>query len=420
MTSVGDEVELTIGDPAPRGECVARGPDGRVVFVRHALPGERVRAVVTEEHRSFLRADAHQVVDPSLDRVVPPCPRAGPGGCGGCDLQHVSLSAQRTVKASVVATQLRRIAGVEVPVVVEAPPPSNGLGWRTRLRLAVDEDGRVGLRRHGSHEVEVVDRCLVVHPLVEVARQSVESGPGPASVVVDTDPATGARVAWVEPPSAADRARLLPHRSAVRGGPKTDSLVTQPIERSAAGQRYRVSPGVFWQAHVAAPDLLVGAVLEAARVRPGERVADLYSGAGLFAVPLAEAVGPGGAVVAVERSPTACADAVHNTVEWSWVTVVEAPVAPRVLAQRVGQADVVVLDPSRKGAGAAVMRAVAALGPRVVVSVSCDAATFARDARVLLDAGWRLEGVRVFDLFPMTAHVELVGVLGPPAGDACR
>ncbi|MGC8462930.1 MAG: class I SAM-dependent RNA methyltransferase, partial [Acidimicrobiales bacterium] len=373
MTSVGDQVELTIGEPAPRGECVARGPDGRVVFVRHALPGERVCAVVTEEHRSFLRADVSLVVDPSPDRVVPPCPRAGPGGCGGCDLQHVSLSAQRTVKTSVVATQLRRIAGVEVPVVIEAPPPSDGLGWRTRLRLAVDEGGRVGLRRHRSHEVEPVQRCLVVHPLVEEARESVQAGPGPASVVVDTDPATGARVAWVEPPGATGRTRLVPHRSTARGGLVTDRPVAQPIERSASGHRYRVSPGVFWQAHMAAPDLLVGAVLEAARMQPGERVADLYSGAGLFAVPLAKAVGPEGSVVAVERSATACADAVHNTVELSQVTVVQAPVAPRVLAQRVGRADVVVLDPSRKGAGAAVMRAVAALRPRVVVSVSCDA-----------------------------------------------
>lgn len=411
VTSPGDLVELVVGELAPGGACVAREPGGRVVFVRHALPGERVVAVVTEEHRSFLRADARVVVDASPDRVAPPCPVAGPGRCGGCDFQHVSLPAQRAAKASVVAAQLRRIAGVDEPVVVEAPPPSDGLGWRTRLRLTVDADGRVGLRRHRSHDVEPVERCLVVHPLVAEARRTVVTGPGPGAVVVEAEPSTGDAVAWVEPAAGPGAAR----RDGVeRARGVTVGAGARPLERVAAGRRYRVSPGVFWQAHVAAPDLLVAAVLDAARPRPGERVADLYAGAGLFTVPLAEAVEPSGAVVAVERSAVACDDTVHNATGRDQVTVVRASVTPSVLARQVGRADVVVLDPSRRGAGADVVRAVAGLGPRVVVSVSCDAATFARDARVLLDAGWHLEGVRAFDLFPMTEHVELVGVLRPP------
>ncbi len=416
VTSPGDVVELTVGELAPGGACVAREPGGRVVFVRHALPGERVVAVVTEEQRSFLRADAREIVEPSPDRAAPPCPAAGPGRCGGCDFQHVSLPAQRAAKATVVAAQLRRIAAVDVPVTVEAPPPSDGLGWRTRLRLAVDEDGRVGLRRHRSHDVEPVERCLVAHPLVNDALRRTGAGAGPGAVVVEAEPATGEAAAWFEPAAGAGAVRrgAAGHERAGAGGTVTTGDGARPLERVAAGHRYRVSPGVFWQAHVAAPDVLVAAVLAAARPRPGERVADLYAGAGLFAVPLADAVGPSGDVVALERSAVACEDAVHNTAGRSQVTVVWASVTARALAEQVGRADVVVLDPSRRGAGGRVLRAVAGLGPRVVVSVSCDAATFARDARVLLDDGWRLEGVRVFDLFPMTEHVEIVGVLRPP------
>ncbi len=420
VTSPGDLVELTVGEPAPGGACVAREPGGRVVFVRYALPGERVVAAVTEVRRSFLRADVHDVIEGSPDRVDPPCAVAGPGRCGGCDFQHMSLSAQRAAKATVVTAQLRRIAGVDVPVVVEAPPPVDGLRWRTRLRFAVAEDGRVGLRRHRSHDVEPVERCLVAHPLLTEARRSIRSGSRPGAVVVEADPSTGEATAWAEPargPGAARRGAADQDRSGVTG------IGARPLERVSAGRRYRVSPGVFWQAHVAAPDVLVAAVLDAARPRPGERVADLYAGAGLFTVPLAEAVDPGGTVVAIERSEAACDDAVHNTTGWGHVTVVRAPVDPVVLARHVGRADVVVLDPSRKGAGADAVRAIADLEPRVVVSVSCDAATFARDARVLLDAGWRLEGLRALDLFPMTRHVELVGVLRPSApgrGDEVR
>ena len=138
-------MELEVGAMASGGGCVGRAPDGRVVFVRHALPGERVVAAVTGETSRFLRADAVRVLEPSPDRVEPPCPFAGPGRCGGCDWQHVDPAAQRRLKAGMVAEQLRRIAGVEGDVVVEpvAGAP-DGLGWRTRVRFAVDDRGRIG------------------------------------------------------------------------------------------------------------------------------------------------------------------------------------------------------------------------------------------------------------------------------------
>jgi len=411
-------LELVTGAIAAGGGCVARAEDGRVVFVRHSLPGERVVAVVTSETTSFLRADAVEVLEPSADRVHPPCPLAGPGRCGGCDWQHVALPAQRILKEALVGEQLRRLAGIDrVVTVEEVPGAHDGLGWRTRVRFAVDRSGRVGLHRHRSHTVEPVDHC----PLATDAVNGVGVGAfpwrgahhvdvavspdgGPAVVAVET----GRRTLAGTPPVDAGlvvngRTRRRPDRMHVR----------------VDGHRFGVSTGVFWQVHPGAAATLTRCVLEGLEPRPGERVADLYAGAGLFTVPLALAVGTRGSVVAVERSGRACADAVRNAEDLHQVEIVRSDVDPGLVVNGLGGPDLVVLDPARQGAGTAVMDALVSLrpGPRRMAYVSCDPASFARDLRVALDAGWTVDTLRGFDLFPMTEHVELVAFLLPP-GDA--
>ena len=156
--AVGDEVEVTIGPVAHGGHCVARH-EGRVVFVRHALPGERALVRVTEAKagQRFVRADAVDVLEASPHRVEPPCPYAGPGLCGGCDFQHVDLAEQRRLKAAVVREQFARLARRDVEVEVEPVPGDRaGLGWRTRVEFAIDSQGAPGLRRHRSHDVLAV------------------------------------------------------------------------------------------------------------------------------------------------------------------------------------------------------------------------------------------------------------------------
>ncbi|HEY6792667.1 MAG TPA: TRAM domain-containing protein, partial [Trebonia sp.] len=177
----GDLVEVTAEAVAQGGWCVSRPPGERVVFVRHALPGERVIARVTEVTSNFARADAVDILDASPDRVEPPCPNARPGGCGGCDWQHASLPAQRALKAAVVQEQLHRLAGTDREVTVEPMPGDDhgaaegqgagsgsddnpGLGWRTRMQFAVDDDGMAGLRAHRSHEVIDIGDCPIAHP----------------------------------------------------------------------------------------------------------------------------------------------------------------------------------------------------------------------------------------------------------------
>ena len=162
-SSVPDLERLRVGAPAHGGHCVARGPDGRIVFVRHALPGELVLARITEQAGSFWLADAVEVLEPSPDRVAPPCPHAGPGRCGGCDWQHASGPAQRGIKAAVVREQLARLARLDVPVTVEELP-GGLLGWRSRIQWAITADGTLGLRRHRSHDVEPIEFCPLGAP----------------------------------------------------------------------------------------------------------------------------------------------------------------------------------------------------------------------------------------------------------------
>ena len=405
-------LELVVGPVAAGGSCVARAQDGRVVVVRHALPGERVLAEVTSQTRSFLRADAVQVLEPSPHRVAPPCPYAGPGRCGGCDWQHVAVAHQRELKAALVAEQLVRLAGVDRPVVVEEVPGApDGLGWRTRVQFAIAPSGRAGLRRHRSHELEPVERCLIASADVEAVGVEGLRWPGVTSVEVA---AHGDQrvVALTSTASRGGRATV----PEVDAGVAVDGRRTRTphgLRHTVLGRSFEVGTGGFWQVHPGAAEVLAGAVLDGLDPQPGERALDLYAGVGLFAALVGERVGPTGSVLAVESNPHACSDAARNTADQPQVTIRTAAVDAAVLA-RVGAVDLVVLDPPRSGAGLEVTRALAGMRPRRLVYVACDPASFARDLRVLLDVGWELTSLRGLDLFPMTEHVELVAVLAPP------
>jgi tRNA/tmRNA/rRNA uracil-C5-methylase (TrmA/RlmC/RlmD family) len=394
LTAKGQLLELEIGAVAHGGgHCVSRY-EGRVVFVRHTLPGERVRAVVTdgEESSSFWRADAVEVLQPSPDRVPRPCPWAGPGRCGGCDWQHVAVPAQRELKAAVVREQLQHLAGLDVPVVVEAVPGDDeGLGWRTRVHFAVDDNGRAGLRRHRSHEVQLIDRCRIAHPLVDRAAVTSSRWPGRQGVDVSVAVSSGETV-------------VLPDGQPVAGEPAS---VTEHVH----GRAYRVSGGGFWQVHPGAASTLVDAVVQGLDPRAGERVLDLYAGVGLFAAALADRVAPGGRVTAVEASLSAVADARHNLAGLPGVRVESGRVDHALRRRGLGRADLVVLDPPRTGAGKQVVAALGTIRPRRIAYVACDPAALARDLKWFAARGYALDSLRAFDLFPMTAHIECVAVL---------
>jgi tRNA/tmRNA/rRNA uracil-C5-methylase (TrmA/RlmC/RlmD family) len=455
----GDDrlLELAVGDVAHGGWCVARQPGGRVVFVRHALPGERVRARVTGTTARFARAEALEILQASPDRVEPPCPHARPDGCGGCDWQHATPQAQRRLKAEVVRQQLRRIAGLDREVTVEPLAGDNGgLGWRTRVRFSIGPGGAAGLLKHRSYEVVEVGACPIAHPLVNETGVTGQRWPQVSSVEVAVAPGTGERAAIVTP--AAGRRQAARRRSRAadpaapgistgqaaamlagradtvlttgRGGKLTAARGRGYLHQRAAGRTWRVGAGTFWQVHPGAADALTAAVLAALRPAPGEVALDLFCGAGLFAGALAEAVGPGGTVIGVDGDRAAVRDARHNLRRLPWARIHHGDVAA-MLASMAGparEAGLAVLDPPRAGAGRAVIEQL--LGPvraggqpsggqgpgrglRRVAYVSCDPATLARDLKIFGELGWQLAGLRAFDAFPMTHHVECVAALTP-------
>jgi tRNA/tmRNA/rRNA uracil-C5-methylase (TrmA/RlmC/RlmD family) len=440
IPAIGDVLDLEVGAAASGGGCVGRAPDGRVVFVRHAIPGERVRALVTASSTSFIRADAVEVLIAASERVEPPCPHAGPGRCGGCDYQHVDVAKQRTLKAFLVGEQLRRVARIDrdvevLPVPVPVPgridtPGTDGLGWRTRVRLAVDPAGHAGYRRHRSHDIEPVSSCPIATDSLEATGVFVTRWRGVSELDVATG--AGADAGSGDTPEAVititpRRRAEIPHPGdgAVRAGIVVRHRIERPpgaVHAVVRGHRFRISAGVFWQAHAGAPEALLDAVLDDVGPCRGAHITDLYAGAGLFSVPLAAAAGPTGSVLAVERSPRACDDLRHNATAAGLrnLRVLAGEVTPELVVTGLGDTEILVLDPAREGAGIAVMRSVAALAGlpmaplRTLVYVACEPSSFSRDVRVLLDEGWTMPTLRAFDIFPMTEHVELVAALRPP------
>ncbi|MET7407924.1 class I SAM-dependent RNA methyltransferase [Streptomyces parvulus] len=431
VSLVGEEYEVEIGPVAHGGHCIARTSEGQVLFVRHTLPGERVVARVTEgeEGARFLRADAVEILDASKDRVEAPCPFSGPGRCGGCDWQHAKPGAQRRLKGEVVAEQLERLAGLTpeeagwdgtvMPAEGDKLPAGQVPSWRTRVQYAVDAEGRAGLRRHRSHEVEPIDHCLIAAEGVSELGIEAREWPGMASIEaiaatgsqdrqVILTPRPGARLPIVE----LDRPVSVMRVGEKDGG--VHRVHGRPFVRERADDRtYRVGSGGFWQVHPQAATTLVTAVMQGLLPRKGDMALDLYCGVGLFAGALADRVGDQGAVLGIESGKRAVEDARHNLAGFDRVRIEQGKVEAVLPRTGIDEVDLIVLDPPRAGAGKKTVEHLASLGARRIAYVACDPAALARDLGYFRGGGYRVRMLRVFDLFPMTHHVECVAILEP-------
>ena len=445
-TDTRTELTLDVGPVAHGGHCVARH-EGRVIFVRHGIPGEKVRVRLTDDGPAakFWRADVVEVLEPSPDRVPhfwdladsarswshrhPPV--------GGAELGHISLARQRSLKAEVLAEQLKRLAGVELApagqLTVEAvgtaagEPAASGLGWRTRAGFAVTAAGKLGMHAHRSDAIlPVREMPLAVDGInalrlwdidlqgidrVEVAAPA--NGSPPLVLLVPAPGTRSKRLSGI-------LAQLPDDVSVASLDPATGEVLQLRgrtyVQESAAGHEYRVTGDGFWQIHRDAPETLVGAVTgflhDGGYLAPGSVVADLYAGAGLFTAPLADAVGVTGSVLSVEGAPGTSRDARKNLHDAAQVEIVQGRVE-RVLRQKPRNFDALILDPPRAGAGKAVVKQLMDAGPRAVAYVSCDPASFARDLGYFRQGGWGLAGLRAFDLYPHTHHMETVALLTP-------
>ncbi|MFD8994420.1 class I SAM-dependent RNA methyltransferase [Streptomyces abikoensis] len=432
---VGHEYEVEVGPVAHGGHCVARTESGRVLFVRHALPGERVVARVTEGESTsrFLRADAVRVLEASKDRVPAPCPFSGPGKCGGCDWQHAKPGAQRRLKGEVIAEQLMRLAGLTpeeagwdgtvMPAEGDKLPAGQVPAWRTRVQYAIDAEGHAGLRKHRSHEVQVIDHCMIAAE--GVSELGIEKREWPQIASVEAIAATGSHDRQViltpKPGGRLPIVELDKPVSVMRIGERDKQV--HPVHgrafvRERADDRtYRVGAGGFWQVHPQAADTLVKAVMQGLMPRKGDMALDLYCGVGLFAGSLAERVGDKGAVLGIESGKRAVEDARHNLRDLDRVRIEQGKVESVLPRTRIDSADIIVLDPPRAGAGKETVRHLATLGARRIAYVACDPAALARDLKYFAEAGYEPVKLRAFDLFPMTHHVECVAILKPVKTD---
>ncbi len=377
------------------GEAIGREASGRVVFVSGGAPDETVTVALTEEKRTFARGHVVDVVSASADRVDPPCPHVA-RGCGGCDWQHLDVAAQRRLRRQQVIDVLARHGGVADPLVAHgATLPAERL--RTTVRGTAGADGRFAFRRRRTNDPVAVDSCLISHPLVEEIVADGWFGEA-TEVTIRVGARTGDRLVVVSPSAADVR---VPGGVVVVGADQLAAGRRAWLHEEAAGRRWRVSAGSFFQASPEGADALVAEVAALVdRWSPeADRLVDLCCGVGLFA----GTVGTGRSVIGVERSVPAVADARHNLADTGARLVKVA-----LERWRPSAADVAVADPSRHGLGKSGVAAVAATGAGLCVLVSCDPASLGRDAQLLASAGYRHLGSTVLDLFGHTSQTEVV------------
>jgi tRNA/tmRNA/rRNA uracil-C5-methylase (TrmA/RlmC/RlmD family) len=394
-----DELTLVTGPPANGGSCIARH-EGRVVFVRYALPDERVRVRVVADRGSYWHADVIEVLDPSPDRIEPLCPIAGVDGAGCCDLAFADPEAARRLKGAVVANQLVKLGGYrwrdESEATAEPLGAGEARGWRTRVRLDVSDDGRAGFHRYHSAELVTDLRCgQLPHGALDGLSENGWPAGAHLHVALDDD---GARHVVQSGPRVGKRTATR----VVEGGYEATQRVN--------GRVWRVPVTAFWQAHRDAARCYSNLVAKWAQVREGMVAWDLYGGAGIFAAVLGEAVGESGRVVSVDTSRGASRSARAALVDLPSVSVVTDSVR-RALADEPGRADVAVLDPPRSGAGREVIDLLAAAEVPRIIHIGCEAASFARDIGLYRSHGYRVDELRVFDSFPLTHHIESAALL---------
>ena len=369
---------------AAGGDGVARLDDGRVVFIPWAAPGDRLRIKLTEEKPRFARGKIREILEPGPGRRGPACPAAG--DCGGCRWQHIEYEVQLEAKATILRDAVERIAHMTPPPVLSVTP-SPELGYRSRARVFA-EGGHVGFRRLQSHDVRGIQTCPVLTPGIDSILGELATDP----------PATPAEWLLAEGEEGT--------RSIRTKGPGSQA---GPVTLQVGQDSLRVGPGVFFQANVHLRGVLAAAVHEAAG--KGGAAIELYAGAGFFSLGLARQFDQ---LVAVESDKRAVRDLSHNleTAGLDDRAVIAAMQVEQFLANEVSlRPEVIVLDPPRTGLPKRGAAALAKLGARRIVYVSCDPATLARDLRVLGESDYELADLRAFDLFPQTSHVEAMAIL---------
>ena len=372
-------VTLEVGRVAHGGHFIAHS-HGMTIFVRGAITGEQVKARITQVKKRIAMAETVEVIQKSTHRVEPPCHYFKEGACGGCDFQHIDLEYQRELKAQVVIDSFRRIAGVDIQVkCLPASEQEDGFHWRTRMDFTLSPSGKVALHPYRSDALVEIVNCKIA----ETAFVTEE---------INTHVAKSRLPAF-------ERVRVATDASG-------ELVLSGQVEMQVLGKEFPVSLASFWQPHRKAAQVLVARLMDLLEVREGERILDLYGGVGLFTAFIRDRVGDTGRVSLIESDRSSIHDARSKFKGDRRVQVIEARVEDAI--GKIEGCDRIVVDPPRSGLGSTVIRGVVRLAPQQIVYISCDPATLARDSKELIEAGYRLESIEAFDLFPMTEHIESV------------
>jgi 23S rRNA (uracil1939-C5)-methyltransferase len=411
-TAAMSTFELDLEIMAHGGAAMGRY-EGRVIFVPYAIPGERVRARITEDKERFAHAEPVEILDPSPDREEPSCPHFGVGLCGGCQWQHITYPAQLAFKQAVMADQLQRVGKIQEPPVQPPLPGPSPWGYRCHMTFTASEEGWLGFWSANRESLIPIEMCHILDPDLmtlfaqldldapEITRVRFQIGSDPDDVmlVLETEDDLPPEITLDFPASVNF---LLSDNEPV------NLIGKSHVSYDILGRSFRVTAGGFFQANPPVAEMLVHEVLDRIDLRGDETALDLYGGVGLFSAFLAERAG---LVISVESYPPAATDAEVNLADFDNVDIIEGSVED-VLPDLDGPIDVAVVDPPRTGLDVKVVDELERLGPPTLVYVSCDPATLARDSARLIRKGYRLLDVQPVDMFPQTFHIEAVALFG--------
>ena len=381
--NIGDILTLDIGIIAHGGHFIARH-NNQVIFVRHAISGEKANIKITFVNSKFAFGDAIEILQSSKDRVQSPCKYSKPEGCGGCDFQHISIEYQRSLKKIIIQDQFKRIAKIDISPDVISAEPSSGLHWRSRLDLAISNNGKAGLYSYKSNEVIEIDECLIAVDKIN------------KSEVFNKH--------WDKLDRLSVAASSENELNINRLGKTLSGSVE--LKEKVDDYTYMISPKSFWQSHKNAPILLLHQVIKFANIKLGDKVCDLYGGAGLFTAPVSDLTGENGEIHLIERDNDCIKDAKKNFENKKNIIIHHGKVEQKL--GKIKDIDVIILDPPRNGAGKQVIHQIIDKRPKSIVYVSCDPTSLARDTNILLENGYFLNHLVGLDLFPMTHHIECV------------
>lgn len=400
--------EITLSGLAYGGDAFGRDSDGKMIFVPFALPGERVKVEIVDDHQRWARAQLLEVIEASPERIDPRCRHFT--DCGGCHYQHMPYSAQLQAKVEIVRSQFERIGGFENPPVEEIVPSPSPWNTRNHLQFNLTPEGRLGFMAAGSHRIVPIEECHLPEPVLSDLwpRLDVDSIPGLDRIGFRAG-ALGASMITLEGMGApeievsidlpASIVWLAPGGLLVLAGERS-------LEFEISGRSFVVSAGSFFQVHTALAEELVKLVIQELNAQPGETIFDLYAGVGLFSAFLAQ---EGARIIAVEEASRACSDFEVNLEAFEDIELYEAPVEAALPAID-SQPDAVIIDPPRAGLSRVALQNIIDLSPPRLVYVSCDPATLARDGSRLREAGYHLIHCTPIDLFPQTFHIETVSL----------